>query len=49
MMFLALQSDVARKPQGYITLDGQTRVIKTEGALTFEVRGLVPQRYRLDS
>ena len=32
-----LQSDVARKPQGHIALDGQTRTTKTEGGVTFEV------------
>ena len=35
---LCLQNDIGRKPQGHITLDGQTRTNKTDGGLAFEVR-----------
>ena len=32
------QNDIARKPQGHIRLDGQTRITKSDSAQTFEVR-----------
>lgn len=34
---MLFQSDVARKPQGYISIDGHSRIVRTEGTQTFEV------------